>query len=766
MNRIHIGHGDGISIIDEDRGEVFTLLKGVSIKGVSYDHADDMLWSVDTDGNIYAYDLLKQRFLKQITDAGIGAGDSISVNSGIALAGGATKAVTRAIGYISIDDTIAPEAPEDITVIGGLGRIMIQWSRPNAQDIDHYKVIIKNQAGATPTWSGGSLAASYDNIYAESLTLYNLTVDAINIAKQSAQYAGDVRGDLLDKYWQVQIIVYDINDNSSQSTWVALDERTGGTGFIEQTAYLENYQTAEGVPASSIGELQAVFVSPDQTAWSSAKVNGKDSDALIGFNISGVSDRTDIQKLILEVYKGSSSIYALTEFSQRNSSNEIDPPTNFHAINLLNETDAANIQFQFRFTAVTFGGMVTTGTWTTVIDVTDTVGIDIGSAGYNMPAPSVDSNVGSVHIRFEDVIDKNLALYEIYRSPNNTWTTLGTTYEKVASLPSSRQTGANDFLVYDDNDWDNITGKIPNDKTELADSSYDGRISSYRIVGVDRFGNRYAVSESSRHVTTGAISSQYYAPAIPVDDTCVALFPFNAGVISTTGIVPTNTSVPNVTLLTDGKWGGGAISCAVGYLEYALSVVPVDEFTIDIFVRHGWTTNDSVEHFILDTSGNTSNRFYLAKTAANNLEFRVYGDSAGVYKQITYAVTNTELPKDTFNRITMRFKASEDLLSLNLNSAKVGLSGSGGSWVDPTGWGSKLFVGSKNEGTVHGGDMGQLSIWDESKEDNVIDTWHDVDRNFFDEVSIGVVPALFNTAEDHLESEVGIELIAELPAAF
>jgi len=209
--------------------------------------------------------------------------------------------------------------------------------------------------------------------------------------------------------------------------------------------------------------------------------------------------------------------------------------------------------------------MKTEGNWTTAIKCTDTVGLDLSDM-----VASIAPNIGSVHIEWTDIINRDDAVYEIYRSPNNNWSVIGTDHEKIAVIASSRS-ATNEKMFYDDNDWDNSTGTILKGKTVLSGDAYSAQIAYYRIVGVDRFGNRFAMNEA-KHKTLGPISSQWYQPSLPIDENMYILFPFDDGIGSTRGHYPENDDIPLVTLV-DGKFGHALSIQTVpdNILEYAVN---------------------------------------------------------------------------------------------------------------------------------------------------------------------------------------------------
>ncbi|MFA7709561.1 MAG: hypothetical protein WCY30_00480 [Candidatus Neomarinimicrobiota bacterium] len=458
--------------------------------------------------------------------------------------------------FITVADTTAPLSAEALIMTGGLGRMTFTWSRPG-DDIDHYKIIIKNEID--------EVIKIEDNIYSESYTLYNRTELRTAIAKHK-----DKEGvEQLDHYWKFQIITYDTALNYSQSTWAILDERTGGSGFIEQNAFLDRYEPASGSPASNATELLDAI---------SSITSGKNADIILTFDfLQIITGASQIERLILERYRESDDAKTrVVELLAINNS-FANVPAYYRDTELLTESgtgSAKTERFKYRLVAVTYGGMITESedAWTSLVYCTDTTGIDIGPEGLLDISLAVSQNVGSIHLEWEDKINRDNAGYEIYRSFEhpNSWTELGVDYEKIAQYMSNRS-AVNEKMVYDDNDWDNLTGTILRNKTILGDHAYDGKIAYYMLVGVDRFGNRYAISEVTKHAVSVAVSCQWYQPSLPLPESGYMMFPYDVGLCSSRGHYPLNTTSPMVTLTNEGKFGKALRANTVpdNIMEYA-----------------------------------------------------------------------------------------------------------------------------------------------------------------------------------------------------
>ena len=149
------------------------------------------------------------------------------------------------------------------------------------------------------------------------------------------------------------------------------------------------------------------------------------------------------------------------------------------------------------------------------------------------------------------------------------------------------------------------------------------------------------------------------------------------------------------------------------------------------------------------------NRFFLMKDTNDVLYFKMYGSSG--YLQISCALTQSNFPKNQWNRITFTFDASKDELKLYLNGRSVGTP-IPPSWTDPTEWGTYFFIGGKNDGTPGDVDIDQLTIFNSVHTEEEIRTWYYTNTPFVDDGAMFriVCPEISGSGFDHIVSSTAM----------
>lgn len=683
------------------------------------------------------------------------------------------SALSAAGPQVVVSDTVAPDAPGDIQCTGGVGRLHFSWSRPPAPDIRDYQVGLRDH-------NQNPVAAGTYTADANELVLDSITIPRENLALNTP---GEDES-TTQTFWQIRVTVYDWDGNATNTGWKTLDEEAGAGNV---PAHLKEYRQASGAAPSTPAELAAAF-----TTGSGEITSDEDGGAQILAYTGGFSDLREIELLVLYAeidIDGDGSFgdtQLLTEFSQR--ANQFGPgqyastTLGWHAKNLLREADdpAADVRFYLR--AVSWDGMATQGNPSAAIQVTDVQGPDITTSPLGPPNQlETELNVGSIMLWWIDVLNKFDAKYEIWRSPDGDFSqwdpTQGQpTCEKIQAVPASRVLGTFETLHYADNDWDPITGLIPDPQTILGTGAYANGTAVYRVVGVDRWGNRPQVSDATTTLTTGTLRPMYYAPTLPVGPTCLALFPFNAGspAVSTNGITPAYTGAgvsANIQIIDDGLWGDSALRLGGQYLDYDLSGLPGDDLTLDFFLRHpDWDADGTgAPHALLDLNwgGNPALKriALLYDPSGPALGVLYVGDNGGASAtQLFLPVDVNSFNADTWYRMTVAVEAgelriffnlqAEDAVTTPLNDAITGTDAI--LRVNET-W-DTANPGTGSSGVAGDYDIDQLSIWTEGKNLGTVLAWHRMQTQFLDLAPSAIVPPVI-LADGNLEFDVHPELI-------